>query len=238
MKVIDGSPIVLADGFALEISSVEKSIERVNDKFRELKSRTKEMALNVFEVIDFRMISGLVGEVLVSDISAHNDGLVKNPNIDGYPDLMNASKPEYRKDIELWKANDMKAFVVYPHGGIEVKNTFGTKKANTFLAQGQTRVGNIKDKLDWKAHHRSTNCLLAIFSDYVEGGPEIVAAMYSDKLAESDWEEKQNPRENSAMTSFSVTTRSGWEKLRAGLKLCREDARYLSFFGLEATPRS
>jgi hypothetical protein len=238
MMVIDGSPIALANGFALEISSVERSVERVNEKFRELKSRTKEMALNVFEVIDFRMISGLVGEVLVSEISAHNDGLVKNPNIDGYPDLMNASRPEYRRDIEQWKANDMKAFVLYPHGGIEVKNTFGTKRAGAVLAPGQTRIGRINDKLDWKAHHRSTNCLLALFSDYVEGCPEIVGVMYSDGLTESDWEEKQNPRENSAMTSFSVTTRPGWEKLRAGLRLCRDDPRYLSFFGLEAAPRS
>jgi hypothetical protein len=238
MIEINASPIILTDGFALEISFISQSVERVNDKFRQLKLKTKEMALNVFEIIDFRMISGLVGEVLVSDISYHHEGLVRNPNIDGYPDLLNASRPEYRRDIERWKADDMNAFVKYQHGGIEVKNTFGTKKAKTHLAQGETRLGKINDKLDWKAHHRYTNNLLALFSDFVDGCPQIVAVMFSDNLSESDWKEKQNPKENSAMTSFSVTTRSGWEKLRSGLKLCRDDPSYLSFFGLEASTRS
>jgi hypothetical protein len=234
MLEIDASPVILAGGFALDTAFISQAVGRVNDKFHFLKLKTKEMALNVFEIIDFRMISGLVGEVLVSDISNHNVGLVKNPNIDGYPDLLNASRPEYRRDIERWRADNMNAFVKYQHGGIEVKNTFGTKRAKTHLAQGETRLGKINEKLEWKAHHRYTNNLLALLSDFVDGCPQIVAVMFSDKLCESDWAEKQNPRENSAMTSFSVTERSGWEKLRSGLKLCRNDPRYLSFFGREA----
>jgi hypothetical protein len=233
MKEIDSSPITLTDGFVLEVKSIAQSVERVNDKFRQLKLKTEKMALNVFEVIDFRMESALVGEVLVSDISDSHIGLEKNPNIDGYPDLLNASKPRYRQDIERWKTTDLKAFVKYPYGGIEVKNTFGTKKAKAKLAQGERRLGKINDKLDWKAHHRYTNNLLALFSDFIDGCPQIVAVMFSDDLSESDWAEKQNPRENSAMTSFSVTERSGWEKLRSGMKLCRDDLHYLSFFGLE-----
>jgi len=191
------------------------------------------MALNVFEVIDFRVMSGLVGEALVSEISDSHENLEKNPNIDGYPDLLNASRPEYRRDIEKWKASDMKAFVKYPYGGIEIKNTFGTKKSTAILPNGQTRLGKINNKLDWKAHHRTTNYLLGLFSDFIDACPQIVAVMFSDRLQQSDLMEKQNPRANSAMTSFSVTTLSGWKKLRSGLKLCRDDPRYLSFFGLE-----
>ncbi|MBA7501608.1 hypothetical protein ES706_00181 [subsurface metagenome] len=235
MKEIDRSPIILADGFALEVEIIAQSVERVNNKFRQLKLKTEKMALNVFEIIDFRMISGLIGETLVSDISDNHAGLERNPNIDGYPDLLNASKPKYRLDIERWKAGNLKAFVKYPYGGIEVKNTFGTKKAKTNLAQGQTRLGKINNKLDWKAHHTYTNNLLALFSDFIDGCPQIVAVMFSDSLSESDWKEKQNPRENSTMTSFSVIEPSGWEKLRSGMRLCRDDPRYLSFFGLEAS---
>jgi hypothetical protein len=233
MRVIDSSPIKLKDGFTLEVDFVAKSVERVNDKFQQLKQRTEKMALNVFEVIDFRTISALVGEVLVSSISDSRIGLEKNPNIDGYPDLLNASKPQYQKDIERWKTIDPKAFVKYPYGGIEVKNTFGTKKTKVYLAQGEKRLGKINDKLDWKAHHRYTNNLLALFSDFIDRCPQIIAVMFSASLTESDWAEKQNPRGESAMTSFSVTERSGWEKLRTGMKLCRDDPEYLSFFGLE-----
>ncbi len=232
MRVIDASPIILSDSFTIEIGQVARSVERVNEKFRERKIKTNEIALNVFEVIDFRMISGLVGEALVTDMSVNVGGLLKNPNIDGYPDLLNASKEEYRRDIERWKVSEMAAFVKYPHGGIEVKNTFGTKKSTGILLQGQTRLGRINSKLDWKAHHRTTNNLLALFSDYVDACPQIIAVMFSDRLSESDWMEKQNPMVGSAMTSFSVTGKSGWEKLRSGLRLCREDPRYLQFFGL------
>ncbi len=233
LREIDSSPIILSDSLTLEIGFIAKSVERVNGKFRELKLRTKAMALNVFEVIDFRMISGLIGEALVSEMSDNHENLVKNPNIDGYPDLLNASKPVYREDIARWKAGNMNAFVRYPYGGIEVKNTFGTKKGTAILAQGQARLGKINGKLDWKAHHRYTNSLLALFSDFIDACPQIVAVMFSDKLSESDWMEKQDPKANSAMTSFSVTSRSGWEKLRSGMRICRDEPRYLSFFGLE-----
>lgn len=235
MKEIDGSPIILTDGFVLEVEFIAQSVERVNDKLRQLKLKTEKMALNVFEVIDFRMISGLIGEALVSDISDTHIELEKNPSIDGYPDLLNASKRKYRQDIKRWKAGDLKEFINYPYGGIEIKNTFGTKKVKTIIARGQPRIGKINKKLDWKAHHTYTNNLLALFSDFVDRCPQIVAVMFSDGLSESDWKEKQNPKGNSTMTSFSVTERSGWEKLRLGMKFCRDDPQYLSFFGLETS---
>ena len=232
-RVIDSTPISIQDNLSLDISFISKAVQEVNRKFRQLKSKTESMALNVFEAIDFRMISGLVGESLVSTISSSHPDLEKNPNIDGYPDLLNASMKKYRSDIARWKENDLKVFIKYPYSGIEIKNTFGTKKAKSNMAQGQTRIGRINNKLDWKAHHRYTNNLLALFSDYIEECPQIVAVMYSDDLVEYDWKEKQNPKKNSTMTSFSVIERSGWEKLKSGIKLCINDKRYLSFFGVE-----
>jgi hypothetical protein len=54
----------------------------------------------------------------------------------------------------------------YKYGGIEIKNTFGTKKSGSPILMGDQRINYINNKLDWKAHHQKTNHLLALFSDY------------------------------------------------------------------------
>jgi len=235
LKVINRDPIVLTDGFNIEIDAIKTAIDNVNEKFRILKLKTVSMSLNIFEIIDFRMVSGLIGEALAVEFCKVSKHFIKNPNIDGYPDLLNISKPEYLAKVEEWKRNDLRQFIKYPYSGIEIKNTFGTKKANTVILPGQSRLGKINKKLEWKAHHVYTNNLLAIFSDYVEGVPQIIAAMYSDNLLESDWSEKQNPKEGSAMTSFSVIEKTGWAKLKAGIKICRDDSAYLLFLGQDFT---
>ena len=232
LRVINRSQITVLHGPTLDISFLANAVDQVNEKLRRLRERTESMELNVFQVIDFRMLSGLIGETLVSELSKSHPHLERNPNIDGYPDLLNAMLPEHKYDIARWAASELSAFIKYPYGGIEIKNTFGTKKQQLDLPPGKPRIGKINKKLDWKAHHRYTNNLLALLSDYVDECPQIVAAMFSDTLVESDWKEKQNPAAGSTMTSFSVVERSGYDKLRSGLRLCRDDPRYLSFFEL------
>jgi hypothetical protein len=231
LRICSDSPIVLSSGFALEIPKLRESIASTNTRFVELKRRTEAMALNIFETIDFRMLSGLVGGTLITAIAAQIDGLMKNPNIDGYPDLADVSKKTFLKDFLEWEKNDFRKFIKYPHGGIEIKNTFGTKKSNVVLHPLSKRMGKINGKPDWKAHHRYTNQLLAVMSDFVGGCPQIIAVLYSDQLQETDWAEKQNPKKGSAMTSFSVIKTSGWLKLRSGLRICRDDAEYFKYFG-------
>ena len=175
------------------------------------------------------MMSGMIGESLVAAINQIVPELEKNPNIDGYPDLMDVSRQKFRADVERWQMEDMSRFVAYPHGGVEVKNTFGTKKGGTELSPGEQRIGRINRKLDWKAHHRTTNFLLAALSDFVDDCPQVVGVLYSDDLEEMDWNQKQNPRAGSTMTSFSTIAPSGVAKLRLGLKLCRGDPRYREF---------
>lgn len=229
LKVIDNSPIVLPSSLKLDIADIHSAVDSVNGKLRLLADTTSTIAFNIFEVLDFRMLSGMVGESLVSTLAATIASFEKNPNIDGYPDLLDASREDYRADIEAWLASEPARFIAYPHGGIEVKNTFGTKKSGRELAPGEQRIDDINPKLDWKAHHRSTNSLLATFSDFVGDCPQIVAVMYADDLTEEDWAEKQNPGEGSTMTSFSVIKKSGFDKLRDGLRLCLDDQRYLAF---------
>lgn len=223
--------IELPSGFIVDVESILASVKNTNKKFRRLKRRTEEMDLNIFNIVDFRMLSGLVGETLISDLAEKIDELEKNPNIDGYPDLVDVSNPRYHSDFVKWRKRDMKKFIKYPHGGIEVKNTFGTKKQNSDLLPGHRRITGINNKPDWKAHHRYTNRLLALFSDFIDECPQIVAVMYSDRLREVDWKEKQNPKEGSTMTSFSVIEKSGWLKLKAGLLICNKQQEYKDYFG-------
>ena len=226
------SAIQLNSGFKLEVEILKNAVEHVNSQFSDLEERTEKMALNIFEVIDFRMLSGLLGETLVSTLSNDVRSLRKNPNIDGYPDLIDVSQPKFEQDSDRWVARDLSKFIKYPHSGIEVKNTFGVKKPGVGLLPGQNRISKINKKPDWKAHHTYTNNLLALFSDFINGCPQIVAVMYSDQLSTSDWKEKQNPKKNSTMTSFSNIEPSGWQKLKSNLILCRSEEPYLNFFGV------
>jgi hypothetical protein len=227
-KTIDDSPINLSD-FELSSETLLKAIELTNQKFEILSNKTKEMHLDVFDVIDFRVLSGMVGETLVGEIAAQTDSLKKNPNLDGYPDLVQTSTSEMKKYFEECHESD---FIKYKFGGIEVKNTFGTKKSGSFIIQGDSRIEQINKKLDWKAHHQFTNNLLAIFSDYYNGLPRISAVCYNDNLTESDWSAVQRPKAGSAMTSFSCITSEGYKKIKNAVKICNNDKRYLNFFNL------
>ncbi len=229
LRVISAEPIELEGGHRIEIDQIKEVVDTVNRRLRILRDKTQGMALNIFSVLDFRMLSGLIGEIYVSEFSNRYPALMKNPNIDGYPDLLNVSRPSYRKHAEQWRAKDLKMFVNFKYGGIEIKNTFGTKKAKAELIQGDSRIEAINTKMDWKAHHRYTNNLLAFLSDYIAGCPQIVAAFYSATLHEDDWNKKQNPKSGSAMTSFSVIGTTGCAKLRSGLRLCRDADQYLKF---------
>jgi hypothetical protein len=232
LAIVENVPIVLDTGLRVEVSQIRDAVDSVNSKLGQLAETTSSIAFNIFEVLDFRMLSGMVGESLVSALTDSVSTLERNPNIDGYPDLIDVSKNSFRTDVAKWRQSTMREFIAYPHGGIEVKNTFGTKKTSSDLLPGQRRISRINKKLDWKAHHRSTNHLLAGLSDFVGGCPQIVAVMYSDELAEEDWAVKQNPKEGSTMTSFSVIKKSGYDKLRQGLRLCLDDHRYQTFLSV------
>jgi len=202
------------------------ALERANEKYEMLHQRTRGMSVDVFKVLDFRVLSGMVGETYANELAASCGKFVKNPNIDGYPDLVQVPTDELKAYCRKCGPSD---FIKYKYGGIEVKNTFGSKKANTVLLNGEQRLGYINNKLDWKAHHRTTNNLIALLSDYIGDVPVIVALFYSDELTEDDWMVKQQPKDGSAMTSFSAVTSSGFLKLKKGVRLCIDDSKYREF---------
>lgn len=165
--------------------------------------------LDLYEIIDLRMLSGLVGEFYVGAVAKANPLLMKNPNLDGYPDLCDMSDA-------ATVSGDVADFLHFEVGGIEIKNTFGVKAPGVTIGPRETRAGKISSILVWKAHHQFTNSLLALQSDYIEAIPQIVRGFFSEVLEEADWTIRAVPSTGSTMTSFCQTRSSAFVKLRAG----------------------
>jgi hypothetical protein len=219
------------------VSVILRACSQANEVLQNLGS-SQPQGIKLFEIFDLRMLSGLVGEIVVGHIAEFSGSCIRNPNIDGYPDLICADTASRRAEISHALHCNPSYFVQYPHGGIELKNTFGTKGSGASdLLPGMTRVHSINRRLQWKAHHRRTNFLLGLFSDFIDGCPQVVAAMFSDSLAESDWSVKQEPKRGSAMTSFTVLQSSGHDKMRSRLLVCRDDPAYQDFFFAQKSPR-
>ena len=200
----DTTPIRLNSG-ELSIDTISAAVSTVNDQLHRVQQKQR-YALDVFDVIDLRMLSGFIGELFVTSLSTSDPRLQRNPNIDGYPDLCDVShNPQALVPADC---------LHYEFGGIEVKNTFGLKKSGTALHAREARRGRIQNRLIWKAHHRRTNHLLALQSDFVDRVPQIVSAFFSSELEPDDWTEKQNPKSGSTMTSFCQTRRSAFDKLQ------------------------
>ena len=212
-------------GVHLRTEVIQEAVEETNSVMAALSHRSDALGAKISDLLDLRILSGLMGEALATAISKHCPKLRRNPHIDGYPDLLNVSSPEA---AQAFSGGKREHFILFPHGGIEVKNTCGIRKTGDLLP-GQTRIGNIS-RPKWKAHHRDTNHLLATYTDFIEGVPVIAAVMYSDRLSAADWSVKHQPKAGSAMTSFCETTNAGYLKLRAGLILCLNMAEYVGFF--------
>ncbi len=175
-------------------------------------------SLDIFDIIDMRMLSGMIGELFATVLAEFDARLYRNPNIDGYPDLCDITS--YRGQFAVAD------FLHFGGGGIEVKNTFGYKRPGVELAPRARRIGGVLKPV-WKAHHQETNSLLALQSDYINGVPQIVAGYFADNLTPNDWSVKAEPRPGSTMTAFSQTKASGWQKLRAGAVFAAPDHEFL-----------
>src|SRR3954463_1933886 len=67
--IVDDTPIVLPSGQTLEISTVLDAVDAANVKFVAIAETTSTIAFNIFKVLDFRMLSGMVGESFVSTMA-------------------------------------------------------------------------------------------------------------------------------------------------------------------------
>ena len=229
-RIINNSPIRLSH-MDVSMEQVLEAIESANHKLKAISDYTKELSLDIFRILDLRTLSGAVGETFVGEMSRIVPGLMKNPSLDGYPDLVQCAAPEMVAYFEEYASRDSKEAFLF--GGIEVKNTFGYKKTGVDLLNGEPRIGRINRRLEWKAHHQKTNYLLGLYTDYREGYPVIIAAFFSDSLIPQDWSIRAEPKGDSAMTSFSTLQVSGFKKMLSGIRVCLDDPTYLQFFHQE-----
>ncbi len=226
LKIVNPQKISYFNG-DLSTNLIVEAALKVNKKLASAQLDTaEEVPLDIYDIIDLRMLSGLIGEMFIAELSSISQGkLLKNPDIDGYPDLCDISNIK-DNDIKNYPFNYFKA---YPHGGIEVKNTFGVKKPKTDLKPRDSRLGKIQKKLVWKAHHQYTNNLLALHSDYISNIPQVIGIYYANNLTISDWTITQKPKEGSTMTSFCQTETSGFIKIKQGLICFKEGIGYEHF---------
>lgn len=154
--------------------------------------------VDLFEVIDKKQTGAFLGAIFVSNFAEFSsETLAKNPSQTGHPDLI----PQRYLNYESVKNWDQ-----FPYGGVEVKTSCGNLKNGVTknLEIGYSRVKFLTG-VDWKGHHQYINNLLALFWDYFNGRPTILAAFYSNKLQPSDFSNTVPRQGGGRTTSVCVT---------------------------------
>lgn len=223
----------------LTTQEVVDAINYANNALLKLNEVTQEFDINIFETLGMRNLSGMVGEYFARSIMRLSNGkLQSNLHQDGYPDLLltdTQEKKDYFKTlytIENGKKYPIskEAFSPYKYGGIEIKATCGSTPPANLVPKplvGEQRVALV-NSFDWKAHHRTTNHLLAILWDFINGNPTIVACFFQDNLEIEDWGRIVQPHEGGGRTtSVSIMQRSGIKKMCAGWVAVLDDPQYI-----------
>lgn len=224
--IIRKEDIITIDGeLILKNQQVVSAIRFANSAIKSLAEQTQAFDINIFETLGMRNLSGIVGEYLGKSIQRFScNSLQSNPHQDGYPDLLLTNTPEKMDyfsslhtviDGKIYP-KDKASFSPYKYGGIEVKATCGsTPPANNKPKPliGEQRISLI-NSFDWKAHHRSTNNLIAILWDFCNQIPTIVAAFYCNTLTIDDWGKIVQPKEGGGRTtSVSIMNGIGIKKM-------------------------
>lgn len=81
-KIINGSPIHLSH-MALTVNEILTAINTTNSKFKNISDMSRSLSVDIFKIMDLRVLSGVIGETFVAELSQIVSGLKKNPSIDG-----------------------------------------------------------------------------------------------------------------------------------------------------------
>lgn len=223
----------------LTTQEVVNAINYANNALLKLNEVTQEFDINIFETLGMRNLSGMVGEYFARSIMRLSNGrLQSNLHQDGYPDLLltdTQEKKDYFKTlytIENGKKYPIskEVFSPYKYGGIEIKATCGSTPPANLVPKplvGEQRVALV-NSFDWKAHHRTTNHLLAILWDFINGNPTIVACFFQDNLKIEDWGRIVQPHEGGGRTtSVSIMQKSGIKKMCEGWIAVLDNPQYI-----------
>ncbi len=218
--------VVSYDGTAvLSTQDVVDAMNNANTALKELSDTTMRFDINIFETLGMRNLSGMIGEYFARSVMKVSKGkLETNLHQDGYPDLLLVDTPQRKKYFNslFTESNgkrypvDKEHFSPFKYGGIEVKATCGSTPPASKVPKpliGEQRV-EILNSFDWKAHHRTTNHLLAVLWDFIDGLPTYVAAFYQNQLKVEDWSKIVKPKKDGGRTtSVSIMTSKGVKKM-------------------------
>lgn len=231
--------ITYKDIVVLTSQEVVSAINYANNALLKLNEVTQEFDINIFETLGMRNLSGMVGEYFARSIMRISNGkLQSNLHQDGYPDLLltdTKEKKDYFKTlytIENGKKYPIgkEVFSPYKYGGIEIKATCGSTPSANIVPKplvGEQRV-SLVNSFDWKAHHRTTNHLLAILWDFINRNPTIVACFFQNNLDIKDWGRIVQPHEGGGRTtSVSIMQKSGIKKMCEGWIAVIDDPQYI-----------
>lgn len=223
----------------LTAQDVVNAMNYANTALAELRDMTMKFDINIFETLGMRNLSGMAGEYFARCVANVSNGkLESNLHQDGYPDLLLTDTPQkkaYFDTLYTIKDNrrspvDKEHFSPYKYGGIEIKATCGNTPSASRVPKpiiGEQRVSLI-NKIDWKAHHRTTNHLLAVLWDFIDGLPTYVAAFYQDSLEVEDWGRIVQPKKDGGRTtSVSIMNSKGIKKMCSGWIAVLGDEQYI-----------
>lgn len=230
--VYAGGAIEIQRGVEIPQEVISEAIMQTNRVFVELSS----VVPYVYELLQMRNLSAFVGAAFCQELATSSKGLLRlNPHQDGYPDLLLMDQKGQQHWNELEGQHQEKdPFSPFVMGGIEVKATCGdVPSARALSSRGLSKPGigdsriDLVTSLNWKAHHRETNYLLALQWDFMNQIPAIAAVMYSNSLDENDWGNIVQPREGGGRTtSVSIMNRRGVSKLASNPVFITDDPRY------------
>lgn len=170
---------------------------------------------SLLDILDQKVISGLVGEIFRAFLAEEASYLFSNPRDDGHPDLCAISNSaiaflsEYGITLPDVNANLSKA-IWTPYGGEENRLPGVEIKATIIGTPVQLKRGPRyleAKRPSWSAHHQDTPVLLGLVWDYVDSLPTIVGAFFANSLDTSHGKENQHwshvstPKDGSKGTS-------------------------------------
>jgi hypothetical protein len=214
----------------LDPHQVREAVDAANAAVKVIHDVSEAYDVSLFAILGMRNLSSFVGEILKDQLARiMSDDVLPNPNQDGHPDLLalTSEARAFLDDLDRRGAMSAKEhFSPFVFGGVEVKATCGDTPPARVLAKpkiGERRLPILKG-LNWKAHHRATNHLIALVWDFVDGIPTILAAFYRNDLEVDDWGSMVTPGEGSRTTSVSIMNGGGVRKMGVGWIVLPEDS--------------
>ena len=168
---------------------------------------------HIWSSIALKFSGAVIGEFFAASI-ANTCGAFRNTVEQGYPDVL-PKDAENATEVELRH---------YPTG-LELKGTCGNIPTGKLVKAGLSRVNSLSS-INWKAHHREVENLLAFVWDFYPlkdsiNTPCITAAFYCANLCEEDWGAISGLSGRS--TKLSNMAKDGRDKMASGLVCILDD---------------